>query len=171
MAGIVSLTPPKEQVVHVVDSAMTPMSNCLVRAGTQAPYVIYALPDDMDDKTIIVGGVLEASRIFAPLIEILDASGQVLKTFQPEDYYYRGPVYSVQFRPQFGQRYLLVTADTTLVGQSYDSIQVGVNTSYVSTGLYTSAINTGVESRSSRTFSYEGVVRVMLNDTDIKEGT
>ena len=141
----------------------------MTRAGVAVPYVLYALPADFSDKTLNVGSSLEQLRIFAPSVEILDAQGSVTRTFERREYYYRGPVYSVQFRPRHGESYLLVTAAPELVGQQYDAIQIGIATTVVPAGLYTAVVYSGTEAKQLRTFSYDGTVRVAINDTDTKE--
>jgi len=112
---------------------------------------------------------LEAMRIFAPNVEVLDAQGRLMRTFERREFFYRGPVYSVQFRPRQGEAYLLVTAAPELVGQEYDSIQIGVATTVVPVGVYSAVVNTGTEAKQLRTFSYDGTVRVSINDTDTEE--
>ena len=166
----VSLTPDKERAVHLVASPIGTDTPCLMtRAGVAVPYVLYALPADFSDKTLNVGSSLEQLRIFAPSVEILDAQGSVTRSFERREYYYRGPVYSVQFRPRHGESYLLVTAAPELVGQQYDAIQIGIATTVVPAGLYTAVVYSGTEAKQLRTFSYDGTVRVAINDTDTKE--
>lgn len=169
LSSAVSLTPDKERAVHLVASPVGTDTPCLLRAGQPVPYVVYTLPADFGDKTLNVGSTLEAMRIFAPSVEVLDAQGQVTRTFERREYFYRGPVYSVQFRPRQNESYLLVTAAPELVGQQYDAIQIGVVTSVVPVGVYSAVVNTGVEAKQSRTFSYDGTVRVSINDTDTDE--
>jgi hypothetical protein len=165
----ISLTPAKESHVHRVSTVMSGETACLTRDGGTSPYVVYALPADHEDKTLIVGGVLEAFRIFAPAITLLDAQGQVTRTFPAEEFLYRGSVYSVQFRPRATETYILVDVDRARVGVGYDAINVGTNTTTISTGYYASNITTGTENHSSRTFSWAGTVLVTVNDSDTEE--
>lgn len=169
LSTAVSLTPPRERAVHVVTSPVDSGTPCLDRAAP-APYVLYRLPIDLDDKTVTVGSTLEAMRIFAPEVAVLDGGGAVTRTFAREEFYYRGPHYSVQFRPREGDAYVLVSAEPELVGQRYDSIMIGTTT----TSLYTAgggvSWTSGVDRAQSRTFSYEGTVQVLVNDADTEEG-
>lgn len=165
----ISLTPAKESQAHRVSTVVTDQTACLTRDGMTSPYVVYALPADRDDKTVIVGGVLEALRIFAPTVTLLDAHGQISRAFPAEEFLYRGSVYSVQFRPRETEAYILVGGNPTQVGTGYDAINVGTNTTTVSTGYYASNITTGTEHHSSRTFSWEGTVLVTVNDSDTDE--
>lgn len=164
----ISLTPPKEQATFSVPAPKA--TGCLTLAdGGTTPYVVYALPTDYADKTIIVGSVLEPLRILSPDVAILNRDGEVSRTFDAADYLYRGPVFSVQFRPRETEAYVLVTTDPSRVGQRYDAITVGVVTTTIYTGYGASNWHSGVEANQSRTFSWEGTAYVTVADTDTKE--
>lgn len=168
LGAALSLTPDKERALYSVSAPAS--HGCLIRAeGDNTPYVAFALPADHADKTIIVGSSLEPLRIQSPSVAILDRGGQVTRTFRPDEYMYRGAVYSVQFRPRADEAYVLVTADPSRIGQRYDSITVGVFTTTVSTGYGTSQWRTGTETAQSRVFSWEGTVQVSVADSDTKE--
>lgn len=169
LANAINLTPAKESHTHRVTAVVTDQTACLQREDGPSPYVVFALPEDRDDKTLIVGGVLEAFRIFSPAISLLDAHGKVSRAFPAEEFLYRGSVYSVQFRPRETEAYILVNVDQNRVGTGYDAINVGTSTTTVSTGYYASNITTGTENHSSRTFSWEGTVLVTVNDSDTEE--
>jgi hypothetical protein len=165
----VSLTPKKETAVHVVTTPLSAGSPCLAQEDGAGPYVVYALPTDLDDKTLIVGGTLEADRIFSPRIRVLDAEGSDTRTFVESDWFNRGPVYSVQFRPRPGDAYLVVSADPSRVGRTESAIAVGTNTTVIYTGYGASNWTSGSEHHATRVFAYDGSVRVTVNDTDTEE--
>lgn len=165
----ISLTPEKETNGHLVTTVIGPRTHCLTRLGGPTPYVVYALPADLGDKTLAVGGVLEATRILSPEVSVLDARGQVTRTFASPEYFYRGPVYSVQFKPREGDAFVMVTSDPARVGRRYDAINVGTNTTTVYTGFGAANFTTGVEASTSRVFSHEGTVQVIVYDTDTRE--
>jgi hypothetical protein len=165
----ISLTPPKERPVFLVNAPVTGETPCIKTVRGPSPVVVFALPTDYDDKTIIVGGVLEPLRILSPHVAVLDRDGAVTRTFPADEFLYRGSVYSVQFRPRENEAYLRVSVEPERVGQNYDSIKIGVNYNAITVGYVTSVVGTGVESRTSRAFSYEGSIQVMVNDTDTKE--
>lgn len=166
----IGLTPDKERATFSVTAPVSDATACLTQAeGATSPYVVFALPTDFADKTVIVGTVLEPLRIMSPTVVLLDRNGQVSRSFNAEDYMYRGAVYSVQFRPRETEAYVLVTADPSRVGARYDSIAVGVVTTTYSTGYGASNWSSGVEAAHSRVFSYEGTVQVTVADSDTKE--
>lgn len=169
LASAISLTPAKETRTYYVSTPVTAQTSCVIRDGGATPYVLYALPSDRADKTLIVGGVLESSRILSPSIRLLDAEGHVTRTFSPADFLYRGPVYSVQFRPRETEAYVIADVDAARVGSRYDAVNVGTNTSVISTGYVASTITLGTETNTSRTFSWEGTVSVTVNDSDTDE--
>lgn len=168
LSTAISLTPPREKAVHIVTNPVDSGTPCLARAAP-APYVLYRLPADQEDKTVTVGSTLEATRIFAPEVAILDGGGAVTRTFARDEFYYRGPHYSVQFRPREGDAYVLVSAAPELVGQRYDSIMIGTTTTSVYTAGGGFSWTSGVDRSQSRTFSYEGAVQVLVNDSDTEE--
>ncbi|HEY0101972.1 MAG TPA: hypothetical protein VGB60_00705 [Brevundimonas sp.] len=171
LGGAISLTPAKETNGFVVVADVGGGSPCLIGAGGKAtPYALFALPADPDDKTIAVGGALEPLRIFSPQVSVLAADGTELRTLPAADFFYRGPVFSVQFRPREGEAFLLVGADPARVGQRYDAINVGTNTTTVYTGFGAANFTTGVEANNSRLFSYHGGVQVIVYDTDLEDG-
>lgn len=169
LASAISLTPEKETNGHIVTTLIDARTACVASARGGVPYVIYALPTDLGDKMLSVGSVLEPYRILSPEVTVLNAQGEPTRTFAAADYFYRGPVFSVQLRPREGDAFVMVAANPERVGQQYDSIAVGTQTTTVYTGYGAANWTTGHEASLSRTFSYEGVAHVTVYDTDTKE--
>lgn len=169
LTAAISLTPDKPRAVHIVETLVDVQTPCLSRSGRSTPYLVYALPSDHDDKTLIVGGQLEPNRIFSPEVAILDSRGEVTRTFAATDFMYRGPVYSIQFRPRESESFVLVTNEPSRVGQVYNSILTGTQSTAVPAGAVVFMINSGTEAHLSRTFSYDGRVHVLVNDSDTDE--
>lgn len=178
LAQAQSLTPEKERALYSVTTQIGSATPCIRRDGRDTAYVLYAIPADAGDKTLTVGGYLEPLRILSPLVAILDAQGEILRSFQPGEFLYRGPTYSVLLRPRPGELYVLVTVDESRVGRAYDSIVIGTSTttaavpvtSALAAGLVGGGtIVSGVEVGLSRTFSYEGAAQVIVHDSDTRE--
>lgn len=169
LARAVSLTPPKERALFLVNQPVAADSPCAIQDGSASAYALFALPDDMGDKTLTVGGVLEATRILSPRVTVLDGEGRIVRSFRSDEYMYRGLNYSVLFRPRTPERYVLVTIDPARVGQTYDSIAIGTSTTATYTPYGPIMITTGADGAQSRIFSYEGSVQVIVNDSDTKE--
>jgi hypothetical protein len=169
LAQAISLIPKKESALHVVAAPIGSASSCLARPDQRTAYVLFEVPADHADKTLTVGGQLEALRVLSPHVETLDAQGQTVRRFADDEFMYRGPNFSVLFRPRETERYVLVGQNPARVGQTYDSIAIGVSTTPVYTGYGTANWNTGVDTAQSRTFSYEGVAMVTVNDSDTDE--
>src|SRR5262249_42398854 len=154
-------TPPQPKREFVVSTPINSAAHCLQQGGANRPYVLYALPAQSAGKTLNVGGVLEPARIFPADVSILDAQGAVTRAFTRDQFLYRGgDVYSIEFRPRDGEAFVLVTAEPALVGRTYNSIAIGTSTT--STGQFT--WTSGTDAAQSRTFSYEGAVRVSVYD-------
>lgn len=166
LAAAVSLTPDKEKAAHTVTTPVNADTPCLSHPGGARPFVLYALPADSQDKTLIIGGLLEAARIVPPVVTLLDRQGAVLRTFEASDYFFRGSVYSVQFVPRAGEAYALVTVDTNRVGQRYDSIAIGTSTASTYAAGATVSWTSGVDTAQSRVFSYEGSIQAAVFDGD-----
>jgi len=170
LSSAISLTPEKETNGHIVTTVIDAQTACVASDRGGVPYVIYALPADIGDKMLSVGSVLEAYRVLSPEVTLLNAQGEPTRTFAAADYFYRGPVFSVQLRPREGDAFVMVAANPGRVGQRYDSIVVGTQTTTVYTGYGAANWTTGHEASLSRTFSYEGTVHVTVYDSDTKEG-
>ena len=125
---------------------------CLEVGGFKSPYLVYSI--GLEQGMIDIGGAIEAARVFPPSVALLDAGGATVRTFAPAQFLNRGDRYSVQFVPQQGERYILVTADRSLVGSSYEAVATGTTTRYFGTGYWTS----GIDRTISRSRSYEGAV-------------
>ncbi|QTC91638.1 hypothetical protein [Brevundimonas goettingensis] len=173
-----SLTPDKERSLWTVTTQVGSATPCVRRDGRESSYLVYAIPEDAGDKTLTVGGYLEPLRIFSPRVEVLDGHGETSRSFRPDEFMYRGPNYSVLFRPRPGERYVLVTTEDARVGQKYDSIVIGVTTtstgavagSALAAGLVGGGtVSSGTDVGLSRTFSYEGAAQVIVHDNDTKE--
>ena len=145
------------ETVRTLVDASTP---CLEVNGSGSPYLIYAIPAAAN-RLVELGGVIEQARVFPPSVSILDSNGETLRSFASADFQNRGDRYSVQFVPQEGERYILVTVDRSLVGSSYDAVATGTTTSYIGTGYWTS----GVDRTVSRSRSYHGAVVATVYDT------
>lgn len=170
LGSAISLTPDKERAVHQVAAEVNEHAACIMRNGVAVPYVVLSMPQDYDDKTLIVGSQLDFNRIFAPEILVLDAQGHETRTFNRDEYFYRGSIYSVQFRPRENERFVLVTAAPELIGKEYNAIQIGTNTTTTYTPYGGASWTVGTESATRRTFAYNGTVKVLINDTDTDEG-
>lgn len=167
LASAVSLTPRSERAYFYVGQQIDHATPCWAPDAQPAPYVIFQLPAPYADKTITVGGGLEPHRIFAARIMTLDAAGTPVRTFVANDFFFREGVYSVQFRPREGERYILVTSNRDLVGQTYSSIQIGVNSGATyAAGAYVS-YNVGTDQATERVFSHEGTVAVIVQDSQV----
>lgn len=165
----VSLTPDRERVAHNVATVIGAASPCLTTAAGTVPYALFALPQDYGDKTVIAGGALEQQRILAASVVTLDAYGQVVRAFQPSEFFFRGGSYSVQFRPRENEAYVMVSVDPTLVGQVYSAVNIGTGTSGTyAAGVYASWTY-GMDQSQLRTFSYEGTAAILVNDSDTDE--
>jgi hypothetical protein len=164
----VDMTPEKERRVWPVDGALAEDSPCIDWEGANGPYMVYQLPTDGIDSVIEVGTLLEGARLVSPNFVILDESGNQTRTFTPEQYQFRSSIYSVQFVPQEGESYVLVTTNPVRIGKSYDALVTGTVTNSYYTGYGVFVWTSGLDYATSRGFSYTGAIRanVYRNDDD-----
>lgn len=165
LARAQSLAPEERKKHHSVFTQVDALTPCLHKGGVATPYVLYAIPSNQVSM-IEVGAQLEGQRIFSPNVSILDKSGNQVRTFGPEQYLFRTGLYSVQFVPQAGDRYILVTADPERVGKDYNSVFVGTSTTTYWTGFGAANWTSGIDQNMSRTFSYDGVLVANVHRPD-----
>lgn len=164
-----SLTPPRERAVHEVAAQLGGEGPCATFDGAASPYLLFALPQDRDDKTFTVGATVEQARIAAMTVSLLDAEGLSLRTLPQDDFMFRGVGYSVVFRARPDERYILVSANPAQIGTEHESIAIGVQSSVTATPYGVVATNWGTDEAARRVFSYEGGVTVIVNDSDTDE--
>lgn len=100
----------------VISAAESP---CLTGDGTARPYALLRLPDAANLASINAGSLLEARRVFASDILLLNADMTVSRQLGPEAFRHRGRTWSVLVRPQPGETYLAIIANPELVGTRF----------------------------------------------------
>ena len=151
LATAIPFPPPKKKA-GTVRTAVDATTPCLDINGSKTPYVVYTMPAVA--PLVEVGGAIEQVRVFPPSVSILGEDGATVRTFTPAQYHNRGDRYSVQFVPQAGERYILVTVDQSLVGTTYEAVTTGVSATYAGTMTWIS----GVDQVLARSRSYHGAV-------------
>ena len=157
-----TLAPETRKAHQTVVTPVDGLTPCLGSGAVRTPYVLYAIPSS-EVRMIEVGGQLEPSRIFSPQVALLDQDGNRVRSFAADQYLYRGGLFSVQFVPQPGERFILVTADPARIGQSYDAVAISTSTTTIWTGAGVANWTSGVDRNISRTFSYEGSVTAIVH--------
>jgi hypothetical protein len=158
----VALLPDRRRAQLAVRTPVDAATPCLGDGAARTPYVVYALPDE-PVRMIEVGGQIEPSRIFSPTVVTLDEHGSLVRSFAPDQYLYRGELFSVQLVPQPGERFILVTADLERIGRHYDAVAISTQTTTIATPYAVANWTSGVDRSISRTFSYEGSVVVVVH--------
>ncbi|RJY08676.1 hypothetical protein [Aurantiacibacter aquimixticola] len=163
-ANAVSVVPEKDKAVWLVDHQLDSTSPCLTMSGVSGPYAVFALPETRWNAPIEVGSVVGPAALFSPHVEILGADGSQMRSFTPEHYNMRshmsGRTYSVQFMPQDGERYVLVTSNPARIGSAIEGIATSTVTNTMWYGYGAANWTSGVEAQLASAFSYEGPVRV-----------
>lgn len=157
-----SLTPESRRRVFRVATPVDAETPCFLGNSTPTPYVIYALPALAAGTMIEVGAELEGARIFSPAISVLDENGRQVRAFDASQYLYRGVMFSVQFIPQSGERFVLVAADPSRIGRDYNAVAISTSTTAIATPYAFASWTSGVDRSISRTFSYDGAVAAIV---------
>lgn len=159
----ISLVPDKDKQVWSLDQVVDGNTPCLATEESSGPYMVFALPEDRWMAPIEIGSVLEPARLFSPHVTILGDDGQEMRSFTPDQYNMRnhmnGRTYSVQFQPQDGERYVLVTTNPVRMGSALEGIATGTQTTTYYYGFGAANWTTGLESQIASGFSYEGTIR------------
>lgn len=159
LSRAISLTPDKKKRVWALDQPVGSNAPCLARGGGNAPYLLFSLPPAGSVRMVELGSLLEVERLFSPDVILLDELGATTRSFTPDHFMFRPGLYSVQFVPQANERFALVTADKARIGQSYDSLSLGVSSTTITTAYGATNWRSGQETQFSRGFSYEGTLR------------
>jgi hypothetical protein len=163
-----SLTPGERKAYHTVTLPVDGLTPCLRNGAAPTPYILYAIPST-DIRMIEVGSQLEPSRTFSLQVDLLDQDGNRVRSFAPDQYLYRGGFFSIQFVPQGGERFILVTADPARIGQTHDAVAISTSTTTIWTGYGAASWTSGVDQNISRTFSYEGSVVAVVHSLESRE--
>jgi hypothetical protein len=168
------LTPEKPSQWNVVSTPVTATTPCVSLNGRQGYYVVYELPFNGPNHVVTVGGAQEPLRIFAPDVLLLDAQGQVTRSFALEKYMVLGDTFGVQFKPAGAERFMAVQSNQLMVGQTRAGMEqrliagTGTACGVASCSSYTTY--SGTENLASRTFSHEGIVSVRVQAVTGKIG-
>ena len=112
----IAMTPKRKAQWHSIATNVDGLSPCLNLDGKPSNYVVYALPSAPSNHTLTIGGLYEAFRILGPLVTVLNADGQPIRTFSAERFANVGSTFGVQFRPSDDARFVLVQTNPQSAG-------------------------------------------------------
>jgi hypothetical protein len=163
----IAMTPKRKAQLHNISTNMDAQSPCLNLDDKPSNYVVYALPEVPSNHTLTIGGAYEAMRILWPLVSVLNAEGQPIRSFPAERVANVGSTLGVQFRPNDEARFVLVQTNPQSAGVEVKAFETQLVTAtnyaynpYNGGGTYTTQY--GKEGASVRKFSHEGVVSVTI---------
>lgn len=159
LAGAIDLTPQKDDRAWTVDQSIGETGPCLVQDGASVPYTLFALPPAGSSRAVEIGSLMEPGRLFSPRIALLDADGRVVRQFETDNLMFRSSIYSTRFVPSEDQRYVLVTAEPSLIGSAYDTINSAIVSDFGMGMLTGTSWLKGQENRARYRFSYAGMAR------------
>ncbi|OYU75453.1 MAG: hypothetical protein CFE32_14240 [Alphaproteobacteria bacterium PA3] len=167
LSKAIAMTPKRKAQWHNIATNLDAQSPCLNLDGKPSNYVVYALPSAPSNHTLTIGGAYEAMRILGPLVTVLNADGQPIRTFTAERFANVGSTLGVQFRPSEEARFVLVQTNPQSAGVEVKAFETQLITQtnyaynpYNYGGTYTTQY--GREGATVRKFSHEGVVSVTI---------
>lgn len=123
LATPTDLTPPKPAGSFEKIVAVTAAAPCLASsAGGRQGYAVFALPGAGKVASINAGAVIEPKRLLAASVFTAAADGHVVRAFPASELLHRGHTVSVLFTPQADERFVVVAADASLVGNAYSFV-------------------------------------------------
>lgn len=164
-AAPVNLSPPPKETPeqHFVSHTFDQTTACIGGEAGERNYQVFELSGFTSGKLLTAGAPLDAKRVLAVKVSLLDRDGNVTRSFPREDYLFRGDTYSVQFRPRDTEAFVLIETDPALVGQERQSVATGMNGQYMSTGTgggYTAYY--GYDQKRAHVFSHEGKATIRI---------
>lgn len=163
-----AMTPKRKAQWHSIATDVDAMSPCLNLEGKPSNYVLYTLPAAPSNHTLTIGGAYEVLRILGPLVSVLNADGQPIRTFTADRFANVGNTFGVQFRPSDDARFVLVQTNPQSAGVEVKAFETQLisqtNYSYNPYNYGTTSYTTqyGREGATVRKFSHEGVVSVTI---------
>jgi hypothetical protein len=170
LAAAIILPPKDSSIPFTITRPFDSTTPCLARAGAVVPYQVFALPAGGDTHVITAGAQLGADRTFAPDISVLDSGGLTTRAFTAADYFVRGDMLSVQFRPHPGETYLIVAVDPSRVGKTEQTIAIGVGATAVATRGGAFSWRYGIDRQINRVYAFDGSVEITVTDAIRKPG-
>jgi hypothetical protein len=128
--------------------------------GEKTPYAVFRLPEAKEPYLLGVTSVPIGQGLFPPRVFVLDTDGKTLRERPRSTFMFQGASLYSGLRVQPGERYALIVAETTSVGQNIAQTVGSVSAQVFSTGLVTFMTYTGNETVRGLTYAYNGTLNV-----------
>lgn len=175
LSKAISLTPKRKAQWTDFSTPVESKTECMLVDGKPSNYLVYALPAFPSNHTLTVGSQFEAMRLMEPIVLVLNADGQAIRTFPRDRLANIGAMLGVQFRPSDDARYVLVQINAANVGaetKSFETQLLTQHNTYIGPTGYVSGYQTssGQERAYVRKFSHEGMITVRVQAVKGKIG-
>jgi len=147
----------------------TTVSHCKELPGqASVPYASFKIPTGITGRVVNAGSILNTRSAFAGIVSTYDDLGQVVRSFNHDDYIRLGDIYGVQFSPRDNETYVVIQADPTLVGDKDVTVETRTARSPLKIGEtkdrnapYYGNNKRGIQQTYTRTYSYTGKIAVV----------
>jgi hypothetical protein len=135
--------------------------------GSRNVYTVFRLPQLRVPPLVDVTSAPLGEGLFSPHVLMLDSDGNILRDVPRDSFSFHGPALHIGIRAHADETYVLVASDPKTVGSGISQIFDGTtltSTTTISKGgaTFTSASNWGHENTLGLTYSYNGIVSVLL---------
>ena len=101
-------------------------------SGKTTPYTVYEIPTGLDKRVVNAGSKYDSAVIFAGKVTTHDENGGLVREFEKDDYRRLDRIYGVQFASRDTERFVLIQADPTLIGDQVGTVETGSRRTWLS---------------------------------------
>lgn len=135
-------------------------TSCIENNGSgKVEYVAFDLPQVPQPYLLSVTSMPIGEGVLTPRLTLLDPQGNTLREIPSDLFMSHGTSLRAGLRPRSGERYLIVSSDPGMIGQTTSRIVEGTQVSQTG-GPIIIQIHTGSENNVSTTSAYNGIVTV-----------
>lgn len=162
LAGALPLTLQAKDNV-ALDITVGTASACLRSGGVASAYAVVALPEWPEEYLVSIISVPLGAALFSPRVQVLDASGKVLREVERDRFRFHGTALQLGLRVRAGDRFLAVISDPTTVGQKVSQVTSATYATQGSYGGGTFMMYHGTESNVELTYAHSGHLSVIAD--------
>ncbi len=148
--------------------SIDPTKHCFINSnGKLTSGILFSLPEFRPGYYVSISSLAKADSILPLRVQTLDHGYRVRRTLSPERVFYRGAALSgsVFFNSSdIADRFLLVSAEPTLIGQTTEHMVLASQTTTLAAGALFFSFTNGTESVVSRTFTFNGELEISVGD-------
>lgn len=128
--------------------------------GAPRLYAAFVLPESPEPFFLSVTSKSNGRGVLAPHLTLLDSNGKMVREIAYDKFLFRGNGLNTAFRPQEGEKFIVITSEPAVVGQSSSGIVASIQTTTVPAGAGYFMMNTGREGIRTLVREHGGTVTI-----------